>query len=79
MNKAQKVIKKLSKKDKTILDEAIANLVSGNTGRLNIQKIVGTSVYRMRVRKVRVIFHYQNGEVVIDQVRDRSENTYKNL
>lgn len=81
MNKNEKLFRKLSQKKRKQLLNIVQELVGGNTKKtFNIMKIQGTEFYRLRKSKFRIIFHYnQSGKAIIDSVRLRNKNTYKNL
>ena len=46
---------------------------------LKIIKIKNTDFFRVRFKQFRIIYHEENGEVIIDSIKLRNENTYKNL
>jgi mRNA-degrading endonuclease RelE of RelBE toxin-antitoxin system len=79
MNKIEKLFRKISKKDRIATKEAMAVLVSRGNNSLNIKKIAGTNFFRARIKRFRIIFHHENGDIIIDDIRIRNENTYKNL
>ncbi len=79
VDKIAKLLRKASAKDRQRLDELLELLISGKTQGLKIEKIKASDLYRVRVGRFRVIFHYDAKRVVIDSVRLRNEETYKNL
>ena len=81
MDKLQKLLKRVSREDRVLILETINQLHNGNTDNLSIVKLSGEDKsYRVRVKHYRIIFHYDAfGDVSIDRVRKRNENTYKNL
>ena len=57
MDKNQKLLKRLSKKEFTAAQEALDNLFAGNHNTLNIKKLTGQKdLYRVRVQNIRIIF-----------------------
>jgi len=78
MNKIEKLLRKISKEDRAELLELIERLMK-NDANLKFIKIVNSDLYRLRHKNFRIIFHKESGEVVIDGIRMRNENTYKNL
>lgn len=78
MNKIEKLLRKISKKDRDalliILEEL---LVSKNIKHLKPTKLQGLDLYRIRKGNFRIIFHKEHGEVVVDSIKVRNENTYK--
>ncbi len=80
MDKIEKLLLKISKKDRMRILVTLKNLRMGNLSGLEIQKVKRTHFYRIRVGVYRVIFHYDyDNEIQIDAVRHRNEDTYKNL
>lgn len=78
MNKIEKLLRKISKKDRETLLYAIEELLTGkDTQHLKPTKLEGLELYRIRKGNFRIIFHKENGIVVIDSIKIRNENTYK--
>ena len=44
---------------------------------MNIIKIEDTDFFRLKKRKFRIIFHYNNKDIIIDSIKLRNEKTYK--
>jgi len=78
MNKIEKLFRKISKKDREDLLDLVGRIIDGKDG-LNIVKIKNTDFFRLKHKNFRIIFHKNDGEVVIDSIRLRNENTYRNL
>lgn len=79
MNKIEKLFRKISKKEGLLLKEVIESIECRDKN-LTIKKLSGNDFYRVRKRMFRIIFHHSpSEEVVIDSVRIKEENTYKNL
>jgi len=76
MNKIEKLLKKISLKDRQRLLSIIEKLLKNPKG-LNIKKIKGSDFFRLRSGKFRIIFHYENKEIIIDSIKMRDESTYK--
>ncbi len=79
MQEIEKLFRKISKKDRQSLRENISLLMQKKHKGFDIKKLQGSSFFRMRTGVFRIIFHYGEGEVVIDSVRLRNENTYKDF
>jgi len=79
MDKIQKLLKKISTKNRQALLNIIEILVSGQKKGLNIVKIKGSDFFRLRNGNFRIIFHYESKEVIIDSIKVRNEKTYKKL
>ena len=78
MNKIEKLLRKISKNDRKKLLELIT-LILNCENKLKIVKIKKSDLFRVRYGKFRIIFHKENKEVIIDSIKLRNENTYKNL
>ena len=78
MNKIEKLLKKISKKDRDALLYVIEELITGkDIQHLKPTKLEGLELYRIRKGNFRIIFHKENGLVVVDSIKMRNENTYK--
>lgn len=78
MDRLEKLFRKISIKDKNLLDSLVEQLLSGGRG-LNINKLEKSDFYRCRKGRFRIIFHYKRGDIIIDSIRLRNESTYKDL
>lgn len=78
MDKIEKLFAKISKKDRDGLIFLLKAIIS-NENNLKIEKIKNTDFFRVRFGKYRIIFHREKNDNVIDNIRLRNENTYKNL
>lgn len=81
MDAIEKLLRKIDRKECVKLERAIERLVNGDHRGLSVIKISNTEFYRLRVGRFRIIFHrdIKRGGYLIDNVRLRNENTYKNL
>lgn len=80
MREIEKLLRKISKKDRLALRDAITLLLQKKHQSLNIKKLQAGDFYRLRQGKFRIIYHYdQTGSVVVDSVRQRGEDTYKDF
>lgn len=77
MDKIEKLLRKISKQDRQRLLEITEKLIQGETKGLNIVKIKTTDFYRLRAGRFRIIFHYYQGETIIDSIKLRNKKTYK--
>lgn len=79
MDEIEKLFKKISEKDRILLQSLIEDLLNKNKN-LNTKKLKGNDFYRLRKGKFRIIFHYNfKREMIIDSIRIRKEDTYKNF
>ncbi len=81
MDKIEKLFRKISQKDKIALVGLVEALLSKNKDKnLDIKKLKDTDFYRIRKGNFRIIFHYDSfKEIIIDSIRLRKENTYKDF
>lgn len=79
VGKIEKLLRKVSKKDRKRLLEVTEKLIKSDKKNLNIQKLKNTDFYRLKEGQFRIIFHFENREVIVDSIKLRGEKTYKNL
>jgi len=79
MDKIEKLLRKISQKNREQLLVIISKLLAGQKNSLDIKKIQSTDFYRLRSGRFRIIFHYEgrSKEIIIDSIKLRDENTYK--
>lgn len=79
MDEIEKLFRKISKKDRGLLQKIILDLLDGAKF-LNIKKLRDSDFYRLKKGKFRIIFHYDSKkQIIIDSVRIRREDTYKDF
>ncbi|OGY89634.1 MAG: hypothetical protein A2677_03665 [Candidatus Komeilibacteria bacterium RIFCSPHIGHO2_01_FULL_52_14] len=81
MDRIEKLLRKISRKDREGLLNVVELLARGHWKGLNVVKLRGTDLYRLRHGRFRIIFHREDTthEVVIDSIKLRREDTYKKL
>lgn len=79
MDAIEKLLRKISERDRQRLLEMVEKLIQGKIKGLNIKKITNSDFYRLRTGRFRIIFHYEKKEVVIDSIKLRDKNTYRGL
>ncbi len=80
MNKIEKLLKKISKRDRDALYLVIEEIISGNDiTHLRPIKLEGINLYRIRKGNFRIIFHKEGLVFVIDSIKIRDDTTYNNL
>lgn len=78
MDKIDKAIQKLTKKEKEWTKEVVKALRLGRFDNLNIKKLKGESdIFRVRKGDLRIIYQVRYGQVFILKLGYRKENTYK--
>jgi len=78
MNEIEKFLLKRPIKERRKIEKLIAGIISCDD-KVKIVKIRNTDFYRARLGNFRVIFHKEAKVIVIDSIRFRNDNTYKNL
>ncbi len=78
MDKLTKLFKKITPQDRKQLLAYSKQLEIETTG-FNVKKLKGSDFYRARKGRWRFIFHYEEGEIVIDSIRLRDEKTYRDI
>ena len=78
MNKIEKLFKRIGKKKRVVLVDGISKLIASEKNR-DIKKIRSTNFYRLRIGNFRIIFHRENSDFIIDDIRLRNEKTYKKI
>lgn len=79
MDEIEKLFRKISKKDRLLLKNIISDLLK-NKKFLNTKKLKDSDFYRLKKGKFRIIFHYDSQkEIIIDSVRIRREDIYKDF
>lgn len=80
MDKIQKAIAKLSKEHRESFDALSRKLLLRDFSGLNIVRLKGyKDVFRLRRRRLRIIFRYLDGNLELLEVGLRNEKTYKNF
>ena len=79
MNEQEKLFQKLNKKQRRQLEALMGALLARNFKSLTISKLSGYEQYRVKKGHFRIVFHYEDEELIIDRIRLRNEDTYKNL
>ncbi len=81
MDKIVKLLRKVTKKERQRIRRLMILIERKQWDGLDMSKLTGTrNKYRARKGRFRFIFHLtRDAKVIIDDVRVRQEDTYKNL
>lgn len=80
MNKIEKLLNKLSDKEKIVIKKIVGQIISGDTDGLDVKKLVGNQdIFRIKKGKIRIIFVKKNQGASIISIQRRSEKTYKDF
>ena len=80
MDKIKKLLKKVNKKEKELLRDAMRSIYAKEFSLLNMKKIEGyRHYYRVRKSEFRLIFFMKDNEVRMISVDRKDDNTYKSL
>ncbi|HLD18307.1 MAG TPA: type II toxin-antitoxin system RelE/ParE family toxin [Patescibacteria group bacterium] len=79
MEEVEKLLRRLNRKDRERLLKAMETLRQGNLSGWSVKKIVGSSMYRVRVGNFRILFSVDKKKnfIVIEGVHRRNERTYR--
>lgn len=79
MDKIDKLLKKLSSKERDMLVDVLTLLYTGEISTLNIKKLRGhQDIFRVRVQDLRIIFRRIDNEILVLEISRRNEKTYRN-
>lgn len=80
VTKIVKFLKKLSEKDRGIIEDLIISIRSKEWDNLDIKKLQGNiNVFRVRKGDLRIIFSIDDGVVNLIDIDKRSDKTYSRL
>lgn len=81
MDAIRKLLERVVTKDRERLLRVLEMLLAGDTNGMNVRKVAGTDFFRVRSGRFRIIFHKEkpSGEIVVDSIRLRNEQTYRNV
>lgn len=80
MNKLEKDLRKLSRKERNIVEQIVRKIVSNDLVGLNVKRLQGyDDLYRIRKAKLRIIYKHHPSIFELLSVSYRDEKTYKNL
>lgn len=80
MDKIQKALNKLSEKERELIKLILTKLNSGNFQGLGIVRLKGhKDIFRVRSRRLRIIFRLQDKTISVLAIERRSEKTYRNF
>lgn len=78
MNKTEKFLRRLNRKERLAVGEIIEKVEKGDTSALDMKKLKGQSgLFRVRHGSVRVVFQKTESATVVISVDRRHEDTYK--
>ena len=78
MNKIEKFLKKLSKKERQSLEQIMAQIINNRSEGLDIRKLKDRNdIFRVRKGDIRIVYLKQGESIDILSVERRNENTYK--
>ncbi|MFA5831330.1 MAG: hypothetical protein WC878_05870 [Candidatus Paceibacterota bacterium] len=81
MKEIEKLFRKISAKERAGLLAFLEQLsVKSEHGNLDVKKLKGSDFSRARKGNFRIIFHYDvKNNVVVDSIRLRDDNTYRDI
>ena len=79
MDRTEKFLNSINRKQRILIENKISLLIKREINGLDIKKIKGTDFFRMRVGKIRIIFHYKKSNFVLEFVGRRNDKIYKKI
>ena len=80
MKALEKLLRRLSRRDRLFLEDFIEAVSDPKRHQeLAVKKLRGSTLFRARKRRFRIIFHFDGDAVVIDDIRFRTERTYRDI
>ncbi|MEI6810787.1 MAG: type II toxin-antitoxin system RelE/ParE family toxin [Candidatus Nomurabacteria bacterium] len=80
VTKIVKFLKKLSGKDRNIIENLVISIRSKEWENLDIKKLQGnTNIFRVRKGEIRIIFSVDGEVISLIDIDKRSDKTYKRL
>lgn len=81
MDDIEKLLAKVSRKERVYLLEILMVLRSGTFNGLQVKKLRGTALYRVRVGTFRTLFSMGSSSktIVIESIKRRNERTYRDV
>lgn len=80
MDQIEKLLNKLSNKEKSSVKNIITQILSNNLVGLDVKKLVGAEdLFRVRKGGVRVIFSKEKSNISIISIQRRNEKNYKKI
>lgn len=77
MEKLEKLFRKIPKRDRIRIEEALEKLIVRDFRSLRRQKLKGYEhIYRIRIGNYRIIYYDDAEDIVLKAVRRRDESTY---
>jgi mRNA interferase RelE/StbE len=77
MNKIDKFLKKIPKKDRILIEQALKLIFKGHFQGLDLKKLKGyDSIFRIRIGNYRIIFFNDGEGIILKAMKKRDESTY---
>lgn len=79
MDKIEKSLEKLTKKERQIVKEILTRLIKNDIIGINLEKMKGEKdIFRIRKSRIRIIYRVDiNNQIFILKIDRRNEKTYK--
>lgn len=80
MNNIEKLLRKISKKDRILIEKALELLYLRHFQTLELKKLKGYQhIYRIRTGNYRIIYYDDGAEIILKAIRRRDESTYSDF
>lgn len=80
MDKTEKLLEKIPKHDRILIEETLKLLFKGKTKGLNKEKLKAYNhIFRIRIRNYRIIYYEDDDGIILKAIKRKNEKTYNNL
>lgn len=80
MNKLEKLLQKISRRDRILIEQGLRLLFERNFKALDRKKLRGYDcIFRIRVGNYRIIYFDDGEEIILKAIKKRDESTYKDF
>ena len=80
MDKIEKALKKLSAKEREVVEEILKRIKSNDVQNLELKKLRGVDdIFRIRKGDIRIIYKKTKDQIFILAIERRSEKTYRDF
>jgi len=80
MDKIRKFLRKLSPKDRRMVEGLVELILLRDTESLDVKKLKGyADIYRVRKGKIRIMYQQTDSGVRLISIDNRDENTYRDF
>ena len=80
MDKIEKFLRKLSLKEREVVEQAIGSVLRGDVDGLDVKKLRGyADIFRVRKGRLRIIYRQSGSKITLLSIGKRNEGTYQDF